>query len=124
RRCTALTRANRHHPRCTRSIALKVSYVLNVPATVAFTIERVAPGRLVKGRCRVPTRANRHHRRCTRVAARAGFMRAGRTGANSFLLPTRIGKLKLGPGSFLLLATPSASGVPGRQQRTTFLTAR
>jgi hypothetical protein len=120
RRCEGITRANRHHRRCTRRIAVKVSYTLNVTARVTLTIERTAPGRVVKGRCVAPNRANRHHRRCTRVTARATLTRASKAGANSFVLPRRIGHLQLGPGSFRLLATPSAGGRTGKQQHATF----
>ena len=53
--CLLLTHANRRHPHCTRTTALKLTYTLNVSASVSFTIQRTAPGRLVNGHCDAPT---------------------------------------------------------------------
>ena len=120
-RCEALTRADRSGRRCTRRVALNISYTLTTAATVTFTIEGTAPGGLVHGRCRAPTR---NERRCTRVLARATIKRASGAAANRLLLPTRIGRLRLTPGSYLLLATPEADGRAGKQRRATFRIAR
>ena len=120
-RCDALTRADRSGRRCTRRVALNVSYTLSAAATVTFTIEGTAPGGLVDGRCRAPTRTEG---RCTRVLARATLKRSSGAAANRLLLPARIGRLRLTPGSYLLLATPAADGHAGKQRRATFQVAR
>ena len=116
-RCGALTRADRSGRRCTRRVALNVSYTLSAAATVTFTIEATTPGGLVHGRCLAPARAERP---CTRVLERATLERAGGAAANRLLLPARIGRLRLTPGSYLLLATPAADGRTGKQRRATF----
>jgi hypothetical protein len=123
-RCEAITRSNRRHRRCARKVALKVSYKLNIAASVSFTVERTAPGRLVNGRCEAPARKNRRHRRCTRVTAHAKITRTGKAGANSFILPVRIGRLRLGPASYRLSATPTVRGRTGSPHHVTFRIVR
>jgi hypothetical protein len=56
--------------------------------------------------------------------ARATLTQTGAAGANAFLLPARIGRLKLIPGSYVLLATPVSAGRTGNQQTTTLRIAR
>jgi hypothetical protein len=58
------------------------------------------------------------------VLARATLNRAAVAVANRLLLPARIGRLRLTPGSYLLLATPAAAGRTGKQRRATFRIAR
>ena len=123
-RCAALTRADRHRRRCTRPLALKVSYALSLAASVTVTIERTAPGRLVQGHCQAATRAERRHRRCTRTTARGTMTVTGKAGAGSFRLGARIGRLKLSAGSYRLLVTPIDAAGTGTHQRATFQIAR
>ena len=113
--CLLLTRANRRHPHCTRTTALKLTYTLNVSASVSVTIQRIAPGRLVNGHCNAPTPKNRHHARCTRVSAHTSITRTATAGANTLMLPPRIGQLTLTPGTYTLSVTPAT----GRPQHTT-----
>jgi len=63
-------------------------------------------------------------RSCTRVTVRGTLTRAGNAGADSFILPDRIGRLQLAPASFLLFAAPTAGGDSGKQQRATFQIVR
>ena len=114
--CLLLTQVNRRHPHCTRATALKLTYTLNVSASVSVTIERTAPGRLVNGHCNAPTPKNRHHARCTRVSAHTSITRTATAGANTLMLPPRIGQLTLTPGTYTLSVTPAT----GRPQHTTF----
>jgi Divergent InlB B-repeat domain len=120
-RCVTATRANRKHRTCTRRIVLMVSYRLAAPARVTITIERILDGRTVKGHCVAPTRANRKNRRCTRLSTLPGAItRNGGAGSTSFTFNGRTGARRLGPGTYQLTATPTASGRTGRQQRVTF----
>jgi hypothetical protein len=56
RRCVAPTKKNQANLRCRRRIKLRVTYALNVPTTVTFTVKLKAPGRRVNGRCVNPSR--------------------------------------------------------------------
>ena len=44
----------------------------------------------------------------------------GRAGADAFTFTGKIGGGALIPGSYRLLATPTADGIAGQQQQTTF----
>jgi hypothetical protein len=97
-RCQPTSRADRGERSCIRRLAVTVRFTLSVGATVTFSIERVLPGRLTRGRCTARTRSDRRHRPFTgRVDGRG-----------------------LAPGSYLLAATPTADGIAGQQQQTTF----
>jgi hypothetical protein len=119
--CRPLTRANGNRPRCTRPLALQVSYTLDVSATVTFTLKRAAAGRLVKGRCVRPTRAGHKDRRCARLVPLGGsLVRASLAGANSFTFSGLPGAGRLAPGSYELIATPTASGRGGQPRTVNF----
>ena len=102
-------------------IALSVSYTLNVPTTVTFTVKLQASGRRVKGRCMKPTSKNRKLRACTRVLNLPGkIVQPGKASTNRFASNGRIGGHQLGFGSDYLVATP----VGGKPQATTFKIVR
>jgi hypothetical protein len=106
-----------------------VSFSLNVPAGVRFSVQRSMPGRRVKHgtrtRCERPSRANRTKRRCTRlVSLRGSFTRAGLAGANRFRFSGRLAAKQLAPGSYRLVASPSAGGRPGRSASVAFRIVR
>ena len=114
-RCVGATRANRNDPRCTLPVALRVSYTLSTPAAVTFTIERTARGRLVKGLCpaahpgQTPPPPWLHP--CGGPRGDGLTRTARKAVANTFLSshPDATGRLKLTPGSYLLLATPTVA---------------
>jgi hypothetical protein len=84
----------------------RVSYSLSEPATVAFSVERAAPGRKVKGGCSAPSTRNRKAKKCVRfVKVRGTFSHGGAAGANSFRFTGRVGGKALKPGSYRLVAT-------------------
>ena len=113
-RCVPATRANHTHRRCTRSIKLRITYQLDIPARVTITLTRALPGRRVRGHCVTPTRINRHHPACTRLTAVHGALTGpGNQGANRLAFNGQIGKSKLTPGSYRLTATPTANGGAG-----------
>jgi hypothetical protein len=119
--CRPLSRANRTRPRCKRPLALHVRYTLDVSATVTFTLKRTAVGRLVQGRCVRPTPTNHKRRRCTRlVGLRGSLVRASLAGANNFTFGGLPGAGNLAPGSYELIATPTASGGSGQPQTVSF----
>jgi hypothetical protein len=119
--CRPLTRANRSRPSCTRPLAFHVSYTLDVSATVTFTLKRTAAGRLVQGRCVRPTPTNHKRRRCTRlVPLRGSLVRASLAGANNFTFSGLPGAGKLAPGSYELIANPTAGGGGGQPRTVSF----
>jgi hypothetical protein len=119
--CVSATRANRRSHSCVRKIALRVSYKLQIPALLNFTISHELPGRLIKRRCVQPARENHGHHDCTRLVAVRGIVaRIGSAGANSFQFDGRIGNRVLGPGSYWLIVIPTTSGHTGSAQSVKF----
>ena len=99
----------------------KVTYILNLAASVRFTVVQKSPGRKTELGCSKPTKHNRTAPKCTRLQALGGsFTRAGRPGSNSFHFTGRIAGHTLKPGRYLLIATPSASGLRGRRASASF----
>ena len=105
-----------------RRFGTKVSYTLNLAASVRFTVVHLQPGRRAKGsRCVKATRHNRRARRCTvPVTIRGSFTLPARAGTNSFRFTGRLGARKLTPGSYRLIATPLISAKPGRPASASF----
>jgi hypothetical protein len=100
----------------------KVTYALNEPARVRFTAAEFRTGRKdAHGRCTKQTRKNRKARACKRLVKLPGtFMLAGRSGRNSFRFTGRVHGHPLPPGSYELIATPSADRHTGRPVDTVF----
>jgi hypothetical protein len=101
-----------------RRYGATVSYTVNEPATVRFTVTQAVTGRSVrrgtKTVCVKPTKKNRNRKHCTRLVTLAGsFDRAGVAGANSFHFAGRLSGRKLKPGRYRLQATPTAGGITG-----------
>ena len=96
-----------------RSIKLRISYKLNVAATVRFTLQATSSGRKLKGKCVKQTDKNRkHHVKCTITKKVSGSLtQAGTAGANTFTFTGKIAGRALAPGSYVLTATPTG-GVP------------
>jgi virginiamycin B lyase len=117
--CQPLTRANRNHRPCRRRLVLRALYMLTSAGTVTFTVEQRTSGRLVHGRCVRVTHANRRRRHCSLITL-GSFSRTGTAGSDALLLPARIGGHRLGPGAYLLLATPSVGGQKGSSQTVAF----
>jgi hypothetical protein len=94
-----------------------VSYTLNTPARVAFTVKRKRSGRRGSGgRCVKQTRRNRARRRCTRlVRVKGSFARQGVAGANRFRFMGRIRGRKLAKARYVLYAKPAAGTRVGLQ---------
>ena len=120
-RCLPLNRSDRGERSCIRRVALRVRFTLSVGATVTFAIERAVPGQMTRGRCTALTRGDHRHRPCTRqVMLRGKTVINGRAGAEEFTFTGKIGGRALIPGSYRLLATPTADGIAGQWQQTTF----
>jgi len=101
-----------------------VTYRLNEATTVGFTVERKQLGRKQgpgkRARCLHPTTRNRMAPRCTRlVELRGSLTLAGNAGAHRFHFTGRLAGKKLKPGSYLLVADPSA-GRPEQPITTAF----
>jgi len=104
-----------------RKYGAKVTYTLNLAASVRFTVVQKSPGRKTKLGCSKPTKHNRKAPKCTRLRPLGGsFTHAGRPGSNSFHFTGRIAGHTLKPGRYLLIATPSASGLRGRRASASF----
>jgi hypothetical protein len=89
-----------------RTRGTRVTYRLSETATTTFRVQRVLPGRRVRGRCVRPTRANRDKPRCKRYRTLRGrFRHAGAAGLNRFRFSGRLAGRKLRPGSYRLVAT-------------------
>jgi hypothetical protein len=89
-------------------VSLRVSYSLLVTTTVTITLQREVPGRRMNGHCVKPTSRNRRRPTCTRLVGVTGSLTlSGSPGANRFAFNGKIGGRDLGPGSYLLTATPS-----------------
>jgi len=117
RRCVKATRKNSSHKHCRLKIKLKISYTLNGPATVTFTLKLKMPGRKAAGRCVKPTRHNHKHKKCTRlVPIHRSIVKAGAAGTNSFTWGGKIADQALASGTYQLTATPTG----GQPHTTTF----
>ncbi len=113
--CAKPTRKNKTDKSCHRSIEVKISYTLNVAATVTFTWQVKSPGRKVNGKCVKQTNKNhKHHAKCTLTTKISGSITAtGSAGANAFTFNGKLAGHTLAPGSYVLTATPT-----GGQPRT------
>jgi hypothetical protein len=97
-----------------RTYGAKVAFTLNQAASVRFTVTRSTTGRTTAGgRCVALTRRNRGAHRCARTVTLGAFTRPGVNGANRFRFSGRVRGKRLAPGSYRLLATPSANGHRG-----------
>lgn len=97
----------------------RVSYIINIAATVRFTVERAASGRSVGGQCVRPGKANKKRKACTRWTKVGGTVttRAVKAaGSDHFTFKAaRIGSKRLMPGRYRLVATPTGSRTPARK---------
>jgi hypothetical protein len=98
-----------------------VAYSLSEAASLAFTVERAAPGRRTNGGCKAPTARNRKGKKCVRFVPKGIFTHTGVAGANSFRFTGRAGGKKLAPGSHRLTAVATdAAGNPSAPKRVSF----
>lgn len=107
------------------SSGAKVSFRVDVAASMRFTVRRTRPGRRTgsgsKRRCVAETTSNRGARACVRhVPVPGGFTRTATRGANAFYFTGRVAGRRLTPGSYTLVATPSTSGTTGTPVQRSF----
>jgi virginiamycin B lyase len=112
--------AARRRPRGTR-----FRYVLSEAATASLRIERAIPGRRLRGTCRKPKRGTKGGP-CTRYRAVGTLTRTSKAGANTVAFTGRIGRRKLAPGSYQVIATArdDAGNVTGRPPTAKFRVLR
>jgi virginiamycin B lyase len=79
-------------------------YAVSEAATASLRIERALPGRRLRGTCRKPKRGAKG-RRCTRYRVVGTLTRTSKAGANAVAFTGRIGRRKLGPGSYQVIAS-------------------
>ena len=105
--------------------AARVSYSLNAPASVRWTVQRSTRGRRAAGRCLAPSTSNRGGPGCTLfVRVPGSFTRVRPAGADRFTFTARIAGRALPPGRYRLVATPSAAGRSGSPARARFRIVR
>jgi pimeloyl-ACP methyl ester carboxylesterase len=102
----------------------RVSYTLNAPASIRFTVQRSSGGRTVGGSCVKPTARNRARRNCTRFVAVRGFERTRPAGTDRFTFTGRLGGRALRPAVYRLVVTPTADGHAGASARAQFRVVR
>jgi hypothetical protein len=102
-----------------------IRYRLSEAATVTLSVQRVRPGRRVRGRCLKPKRRNRQARRCTRFAAvkPALTFRNQAAGQRRIRFSGRLSRRKaLSPGPYrLTLRARDAAGNRSAPLRTRVL---
>jgi virginiamycin B lyase len=102
-------------------------YTLSEAATASLRIDRGTPGRRLRGTCRKPPqRGKRQGRKCTRYKAVGTLTRTSKAGANAVAFSGRIGRRKLAPGNYRVVATArdDAGNVTGRPQEARFRVLR
>ena len=109
-----LTRRNRRRGR--------ILYALSEAATTRFAVQKAAPGRRVGGRCVRPTRRNANAPRCRRfVSMRPRLTHIGGLGQNQMAFRARLGRRRLRPGSYRVVAVArDAAGLASGPRRARF----
>jgi hypothetical protein len=99
----------------------RVTYSLNIPATVRFSFERPRIGRRSGSRCAKPAPSNRRGKRCVRyVAVKGSFSRKRAAGGDRFTFTGRINGHRLASGKYRLVARASANGRVGKTAPRSF----
>lgn len=82
----------------------RLSFTLNVAASVRFSVSGKVPGRVVRGRCVKPTKGNRGNKVCRRTATVAGVRLSGLSAGRHVLKLTgrRTSAKALSPGAYRL----------------------
>ena len=80
-------------------------YVLDEPARVRLTLQRVMPGRRAGGKCVRPSPRLRRAKRCSRHRTIGVLSSSARSGANSAKFSGRLGKRALRPGRYRAVIT-------------------
>ncbi len=93
RRCVAATGANRGHPSCHRSVAVRITYKLSIAARVTLTVAGKRTGRRIRGSITIKSKS----------------------GTTRYEFDGRVGGHKLSPGTYSLTLTPAG----GRARSTT-----
>jgi Concanavalin A-like lectin/glucanases superfamily len=117
--------ASKHQAKGKHSSGMTISYTDTQAAVSNFNVALSRSGVVQRGRCVAPPKGKlgKHVRRCVRYRILGRFAHADQSGANHFPF-TAVRVLQLGPGSYVLQATPSAHGLIGRTSSTTFTIKR
>lgn len=118
-RCEAVTRRNRHHTHCLRTVRFSLRSHVTMDATVRVTATRELPGRSVRHglvpRCQVPNHRNRKARHCIRTVRVAGHLTLHLpAGTHTVGFDATLGGHPLRPGTYRLRLVPSAGGRRGQ----------
>jgi hypothetical protein len=97
-----------------------VRYSLSRDATVVAVIQKSAPGRRSGKKCAKPTTRNKKGRRCTRWLKLTTLTYAGTAGANSFKFDGKIGRKRVGAGSYRITLTPNTAMTHGETKTVSF----
>ena len=115
-------RRARPHRRHQPQIGTTFRYSLSEPARVAFTIERMLPGRRVAQACQPRSQRNRKGRACTRLGPAGQFAVNAVAGPNATKFTGRIGRSTLAPGRYRV--TLVATDAVGRRSPAKLLAFR
>ena len=106
-------------------IGTRVSYAIDAPASIRFTVLRARSGRRAGGSCVKPTRATAGLKPCTRFVTVAGhFTRDRPVGRDRFTFSGRLLERSLAPGRYRLVATAIVGGRMGTSGQAAFRIAR
>ena len=111
-----------------RVVGALVSYRLDIASSVRFSVQHAVAGRKQghgrHTRCVAPSKSNRRAPRCRRIVTVGSFARAGSAGVNSFRFTGRVHNHRLAPGSYALVAVPSANRKRGSSVSVSFQITR
>jgi hypothetical protein len=124
RRCEAVTRRDRHHRHCLRTVRFAIRSHLTIDARVRLTATRELPGRNVRHglvlRCQAPTHRNRKDRRCVRTDRVPGHITLHLlAGTHTVHVDAVLGGHPLRPGTYRVSLVPSAGGRAGQAATAT-----
>ncbi|HSK50970.1 MAG TPA: hypothetical protein VK889_10820 [Solirubrobacterales bacterium] len=98
----------------------KISYASSEVAAVAFRVERVVKGTLLKGVCVKRIAATAKGKSCSRfISLAGGFSHQAQAGTNSLPFSGRLGKRKLAVGRYRLVATATDAAGQNSQPAST-----
>ena len=100
-----------------------VSYTDSGAATTTFTVLRFQPGVRKSGHCVAPPKHGHGGSSCLRLVQVGRFTHLDKAGRNSFHFTGRAGGKSLGPGLYVLEATPRLGGLSGTTRTTRFTIA-
>jgi subtilisin-like proprotein convertase family protein len=115
---------SRFRVRGRKPLGTKITYKLDKPATVTFSVLREAPGRRKGKKCVAQTRKNRKAKKCTRlVPVKGSFSQKGKTGTNTVKFSGTLAGKRLGGGAYRLRAVATIGKLKSKTLEASFTIA-